>query len=125
MEQPAWSRRLERSPLAAETNVRAGCPVGPALYDPLGGPEFGDYVGNNDGRIVDRASPFRIHVYVLSEEEIFRVVGPPEGVHTGTEEKVCWRDACAEVTQGLYVSPQRLEDTDLLVRELAYDLGLR
>jgi hypothetical protein len=123
-EHPLWEEALEDAPLAAQSRVNAGCPTGPSLYDEIAGPEFGEYVADNQGRWVDQASPYRVHVYVLPEEEILRVVGPPENIHSGTEELVCAEDSCTEVTDGLYVSATRLDNMALLVRELSFDLGL-
>jgi hypothetical protein len=110
--------------------VDAGCPTEPAAFDPVAGPVGTEYVGDNSGRRVQQASPYLFHVYVLPEEEIFRIVGHPDGApvsstHAGTEEKLCYEDVCYPVTIGLYFSPTEIADTLLVASEIEHVVGLR
>jgi len=122
---PKWESEVERTPLAANTEVLAGCPEG-ALTSAAPTPgKFGERVWNTPGRIVEGASPHLLHVYVLPEEEILRIVGPSQNYHGAVEERLCYGDACYVVTQALYYSPSDLDNIELVAREMEFALSLR
>jgi hypothetical protein len=123
---PRWELISSTSPMAATTEVVQDCPRGPALYDPLAGPEYGEFITANAGYLVQKPSPHKVHVFVLPDEEIFRVVGGPERSHEGIEEVFCpGADSCVAVTRGLYLGVSELGDATLIQRELQDALGIR
>jgi hypothetical protein len=122
---PRLSERSRSILLNQEPEIVSGCPNAPTLYDPVFGPAVGNSVFENVGRIVSEPSPYVIHVYVLPEGEISRVVGGHQYLHLGAEEQICEGDVCYEATTGLYVSPAELNDQMLLVKNIEFALGLR
>jgi hypothetical protein len=123
-ENPNWARKLEQTPLAANTQVVAGCPESSVTNVPTPN-AFGEYVWNRPGRIVERPSPHVLHVYILPPEEIFRIVGPSGNYHGAEEESLCFGDECYTVTDALYYSPNDLDDLLMVTREMEFTLGLR
>jgi hypothetical protein len=120
----AWQSAMEETPVAANTEVVAGCPGGTLTAAPTRG-EWGDRVANYWGRTVKQASPHVIHVHVLPESEILRIVGPAGNHHVAIEEVLCSGDECTVATQALYYSPSDLADLELLTREMEFALSLR
>jgi hypothetical protein len=102
--------------------VQEGCPSPPALYDPIAGPYISETLFHVRGRVVDSASYFKVHVYVLPEEEIDRVTGRWRET---TEEEFCSFDVCYSVTEGLYVSLSDAKNPDLMRNLVADAIGLR
>jgi len=121
---PKWELAVQLSPLAANTQVVGGCPEGALSSVPTPG-KFGEKVWNTPGRIVERASPHLVHVYVLPEEEILRIVGPSQNYHGAVEERLCYGDVCDVVTKALYYSPSDLSNAELVTREMGFALRLR
>ena len=116
-ENPTWQRLglSEPAPL-----VREICPSVPALYDP--GPYGGETLWDVRGRRVEIPSYFRVHVYVLPQEEIDHVGG--SGWRQVSEENMCELDNCSEVTTGLYVSLDELRDSGFFVPLFARAVGI-
>lgn len=123
---PRWQQALTPGQSATDAAVTAGCPAGPAYYDPRAGPIFGERVGENRGRCVESPSPYLVHVYVLPDEEILRIVGSPENYHGGPEEYICGDGGVSVwVTTGLYFSPTELRNPALVTRDMEFAIGLR
>jgi hypothetical protein len=133
-ENPLWTAvATERTALGvapealvdAPADISRGCPGEPAAFDEVAGPRVGEYVGENLGRVIDQASPFLFHIYVLPDQEIFRIVGDSSNFHFGTEEKICHGDVCYPVTIGLYLSPMDASDPARVASEIEFVIGLR
>jgi hypothetical protein len=117
---PVW----QDTPYAESApEILEGCPSGPALYDcTLTRPKpcvLFDVVG----RKVETPSYFDLHLYVLSQEEIERINGSSPWRQTA-EEVICGGDACGEVTTGLYIGDDEIDDHEFLVTQLDATLGL-
>lgn len=117
---PSWAKKDLSDPPPV---VDIGCPIGPALYDPNRGPQGGDLYSVL-GRTVSEASPYRVHVYLLPEDEVSRVVG--ESGYRVTTEELMWSDVdvLSPVTTGVYLSPTDLRDTTLVRESLDDAIGL-
>jgi hypothetical protein len=124
---PLWGGIASPELAARSPEFTSGCPATPAFYDKDAGPWDPDdeRVTENRGRRVEQPSPYLFHVYVLPEEEIFRIVGPSGNLHSGTEEVICDHDLCFPVTAGLYFSSTELQDTASVAREIEDLIGLR
>ena len=123
---PRWVQALSPGQSETDSAVKAGCPVGPAYYDARAGPSFGEQVGDNRGRCVNSPSPYLVHMYVLPEEEILRIVGPSENYHGGPEEFICGEGGVSVwVTTGLYFSPTELRNPAVVTRDMEFAIGLR
>lgn len=121
---PRWESEIEKTPVAANTKVVAGCPEGTLISAPTPG-EWGERVANYTGRVVNHASPHVLYVHVLPEAEILRIVGPHGNHHVAIEELLCSGDQCLVATQALYYSPSDLADVELVTREMEFALSLR
>jgi len=117
---PGWAKEDFSNPAPV---VDTGCPVEPALYDPERGPERGDLY-TVIGRTVSEASRYRVHVYILPEDEITRYVG--QSGYRVTTEELMWIDVDVlfPVTSGVYLSPSDLRDTTLVRESLDDAIGL-
>jgi hypothetical protein len=134
MQQPLWDDIASQgtfgpspSPdlVTATPEVASGCPAEPAALDPQAGPVVGEYVTENLGRVVQHSSRYLFHVFVFPDDEILRIVGDSQNLHSGIEEKICDVDVCSPVTIGLYFSPEELKTTTLVDREIGFVIGLR
>jgi hypothetical protein len=117
VEHPTWDRTDYAT--KPPTIVEQGCPTGPALYS-----ADNSNVSNLfevRSRFVVTASYYRLHMFVVSTEEMNRL-GGREAFRFSSEESVCSDDGCVPVTQGIYVSEEDLADqafiTNLLIRAL-------
>ena len=78
------------------TQIVSGCPAPTALT--------GKPVGKGTtGTVVDSASPHRLFIYQISEQD-FRTAFGDKPYGTAPEEFLCEGDTCGEVTTGIYVT---------------------
>jgi hypothetical protein len=112
---PDFSRGgLNRQPVA----IDAGCPSGPTIAEP--GYTRGDKIGAP--AIVKEPSPYRLFIFVASEEQIARAFDWQP--HLTPQELICEGGGCAEVTTALYLTPQQIADGSASARGLAQGIGL-
>lgn len=113
---PGWYGRAQRP------QVVAGCPFRPSsITARFSAPQAG-----TDFRppIVLQPSPFVLHVYVTSPNEVARVFGRLAD-QSLAEELVCVeRGVCVEATSTVLIDPRQLQDRPELVRQVARGLGL-
>lgn len=98
--------------------VDAGCPGEPFLLEPVTLVENGVPIYGLPQR-VDEASRYRLFVCLLATDELARVIHGDAGVRTAPQENLCMGHQCFQVTTGLYLTRQELDDEDFLVRWLA------
>jgi hypothetical protein len=72
---------------------------------------------------VNRANRFRAFVFVLPDGQVNKLFGNTAR-RTAAEEMLCAGKVCAEVTTGLYLSPQELRDSQVLKAALERAIGL-
>jgi len=105
--------------------VDVGCPGSPALYDAEAGPYISQSFFHVRGRNVNQASYYRVHIYILPQEEIDKYDPSPRFWRFTTKESFCEVDSCSGVTGGLYVSQSELEDSEFFTNILAQAIGVR
>ncbi len=112
----AWIRSNLSQPAPV---VDTPCPSQPGLYDSTipGFPRKSAF--DLVGRTVTQPS-YRVLVYILPSSEIDRLAAYP----FSSEERMCFGDACAEVTTGLYLSPLDISDPVRLADLLRKAIGL-
>lgn len=76
------------------------------------------------GRRVEDASYYRVHIYIVSAEELSRMSGDPP-FQLATEEFACNGDDCRDVTMALYLSADQVGDARFLKDNLEKALGLK
>jgi len=101
--------------------VASGCNSEPFLLQP--GVSFSNGVPDGGFAGVATPSPFRVMVFVLEPEELDKVLGGSPVRHT-VQELTCEEHMCSEVTTGLYVTAQELEDVPFMTKQLTYAIGL-
>ncbi len=117
---PAGYGRVSRA-------VQIGCPKDAHLLRP--GVE---YVNGRPGpsNVGERAlqaqtaTPFRLYVFVLPPDDLRRVIHGEFNVRTAAQEVLCDDGRCAEVTTGLYLTPEDLTNRPFLQEWVAKGLGL-
>jgi hypothetical protein len=120
--EPIWDQYNEGYP---DPIVDEGCPGTPSLYDPEAGPYISQTFFHVRGRSVTEASYYRLHIYILPQEEIDKYDPPPRFWRFTSEEFFCEADSCSAVTGGLYVSASELEDSEFFTNLLAIAIGVR
>jgi len=111
---PVWD--LTGIPREPSPLVEAGCPFPPAHY--------GKHIDQfESGRWVDAASYYRLFVYVLPQDEVDNLDGFVIGREGAEEILRMSMDSGAEVTTGLYLGDEELDDNAFLVTQLAMSLG--
>jgi hypothetical protein len=109
-------RELALSPDAVD--LKNGCPLPPFLLEPgVPLPFTRDAAASRPQRNVRAASLETAFVWILPEPTMARLFGD-NGRHVAPEEYLCEGDMCAEVTEGLYLSPSDLDDLEALARKL-------
>jgi hypothetical protein len=104
--------------------VDIGCPSEPYLLQP-GVSYGGKPIGDPSVQAVETASPYRVFVFVLPPAELSRIFGDTgSSIRVEPQEFLCEGDVCAEVTTGLYLSPEELADPDFLEGWPRKTLGL-
>lgn len=108
----------------AETVIDFGCP-----YPPI------DYTKHPRGRLVDAESYYDAYIYILPLDTIERyfsvseigfasnVIRKSPRVHLTAEEMTCAGDSCAQVSYGLYLTPEDVPDRNLYLDELCWAIG--
>jgi hypothetical protein len=121
---PNWSRaRYNQVP----RSVVAGCPGDAHLLRP--GIEYidgrpGPSSAGERPLQVEQASPHRLFVYILPQAELARIIRGQLNIRIAPQETVCEGFACAQVSTGLYVSPEELHNDAFMRDWLAKGLGL-
>lgn len=117
-----WERFRTTEP---QPIVDIGCGVEPAIYNPdvsFFDDEPPQSFLETRGRQVTQPSYYRVLVFILSTDEMNRLLGEPPFRLT-TEESTCSGDSCAGVTTGLYLSPEEISDIALITDNLEKALG--
>jgi hypothetical protein len=99
--------------------VEPGCPSDPALLRPGAEPIVGDPYTSR----VTEPSKYRVFVFILPQAEIDRLFArwPLRQV---VQEFICLGHVCPEVTSGLYLSMEEIENRQFLSDALAKSIGL-
>jgi hypothetical protein len=118
----AWNRRDISNP---EPQVDEGCPE-PTMYDwakdTSATPEPYGFFAR---RFRDEApSYYKVHVY-LSQEPVVERLTQVYGLPLAAEEFSCSGDSCAQVTTGVYLTPNNLSDSEFVTDLLARAIGLK
>lgn len=104
--------------------VTTGCPGDPFLLRPGVTVLDGSPSGSTRFPRVSDASRYRLFVFVLSDQELKRVIQGVFDVRTVTQEMLCYGRTCIPVSLGLYFSNSELANQQFLQDRLAQGLGL-
>lgn len=125
--QPAWSYQGHPVVTAGfgfgPATVDAGCPSQPAVLQPGVRLDRGMLSDGRAGLIVQRASPYRVFVFVLPEPEIAAAFAG-SARRTVPQEFLCKGHTCAEVTTGVYLTANEIDDHAQLAEWLHQALGM-
>jgi len=103
--------------------VDIGCPHGPYLLEPGVFWEDGIPI-TGYGRTVEEASIYRLFVFLLPPEVLAGVIHGRHDIRRTAEEMLCQGHNCGEVTSGVYLTPDEINDDRFLVEWLTKGLGL-
>lgn len=119
-QQPVWGK----AGLAVVPRVvDIGCPSEPYLLQP--GVTWEDGVPiTGAGPRVETASSYRLFVFVLPPDELSHVIRGRHDIRTAAQELLCRGHQCAEVSTGLYLTPDEVSNNAFLQEWLAKGLGL-
>ena len=117
-EHPYW-QDMGLSAAVDSPVVDVGCPSDPPAPDP----DLGVPIDNLLGHRVSEASYYRLFVFVLPQQELDAWVG---GLNrrSGPQESICSGDVCFEVTTGLYLTAEEVDDVPFVVERLNKAIGL-
>jgi hypothetical protein len=79
--------------------------------------------GNARSQIVAIPSQYRVHVYLLPQDQATNIFGNSP-LRSTVQEMLCEETTCGEVTTGLYLSPQELQNRQFLKAVLERAIGL-
>jgi hypothetical protein len=101
--------------------IEVGCPSPSLIEEPRPGAVQFSCVGH----VVTQRSEYRLHVYVVPQKLLERVVrsGPWGCDRLTDEEYYSVFDTARAVTRGLYLGDEELDDSQFLVEQLAYALA--
>ncbi len=116
---PYWQQRGLTAAVASRV-VDAGCPSGPPPVDS----SYPKPIESISGHRVKEASYYRVFVFVLPAEELERLLGASDWREAPQEMLQVGVDVFAEVTTGLYISPQELGAPAFLEDLLEKGIGL-
>jgi|FLYL01.1.fsa_nt_gi hypothetical protein len=103
----------------AQPVVEPGCPSDPALLHPGAEPIVGDPYTSR----VTEPSKYRVFVFILPQAEIDRLFARWP-LRQAIQESICQGHVCSEVTSGLYLSTEEIENRQFLYDALAKTIGL-
>jgi len=80
-------------------------------------------IRDNKAQKVTKPSPIFTFVFIASEEALSNVPFK-HYPRVKSQETMCEGDVCAEVTKALYITPQEIENEEILVQALTFGVGL-
>jgi hypothetical protein len=118
---PRWAERGYA--VGGGAVVGVGCPGDPAALKPgvridsaKGAPERSAFV--------QQASPYSLHVFVVSESRLASAFSQSMAYRQTTEEVLMQGHVGTGVTEGMYLAPAEMQDQDILIDRLKKGLGL-
>ena len=123
VQHPYWNIRQERA--SVPTLVDIGCPSDPLIARPgvnWDGPNF--YARSDVHQYdVTEQSFYRTFIFIMPSEHISQLLGDAH-VPIAPQEYVSEGDVRYPVTTAMFISPEELEDTSFLVKQLLIAVGL-
>jgi hypothetical protein len=104
----------------APPRIEAACPSQPRALDP----NPLDFAPQDlAGRRVTTPSPYKVHAFIVSDEQAFSLFGNALRRDI-SEEAICAGDVCRSVTVGMYLTESQFADIDALAAYLEDAIGL-
>ncbi|MGH2587993.1 MAG: hypothetical protein ACRDJE_23995 [Dehalococcoidia bacterium] len=122
-QRPEWAAaRLTGTRTIVDTN----CPADPLLLRP--GVEYVDgRPGANGGEqlaTVQQPSVYRLYVFLVPSPQLTSIIQGKFDVRSAPQEFLCRERTCAEVTTGVYLTPDEMRNNATLTTWLARGIGL-
>lgn len=109
---------------SVDVEVTAGCSFTPFLNDPSNSHPL--YGGGSGDRVVEQPSKESLGIFIVDQDVIDKNFAKAPN-RWSPEELICEGHECFEVTKGIYLTPDEIEDINndkMLFQELLYGFGL-